>query len=304
MKPRRSMCGVASGDGTASGHRERVPKLWCREVKGVFRVGTLPGPFAPSGMGAYTHGRESLPPAPVLTALALCLGVLVLLGRHRGAAGPPSEGGAARPRRMPDRGGRVCCDLARRPGLLGAPAEGAGAALRPALGAGGAGAGRAFGLVPAAARRHRACACLFALGHPPGPPRTLPPFPLFLAGMALTLAGTDAFLLLLGFELMSLASWALVAADHDEAGEPRGGAAVPDVRGAGRRLPGAGLRPAGRPCRRARLRGDARRPARGLARRGGRLPSAWPAPGPRPGSCRCMPGCRWPIRRRPAMSRR
>src|SRR5689334_3535125 len=42
----------------------------------------------------------------------------------------------------------------------------------------------------------------------------LPPFPLFLAGMALTLAATDAFLLLAGFELMSLASWALVAADH------------------------------------------------------------------------------------------
>jgi formate hydrogenlyase subunit 3/multisubunit Na+/H+ antiporter MnhD subunit len=59
-----------------------------------------------------------------------------------------------------------------------------------------------------------ACACLFALGHPPGPARTLPPFPLFLAGMALTLAAADAFLLLLGFELMSLASWALVAADH------------------------------------------------------------------------------------------
>ncbi len=62
-----------------------------------------------------------------------------------------------------------------------------------------------------------AAASLFALGHPPGPPRALPPYPLFLAGMALTLAAGDAFTLLLGFELMSLASWALVAADHARA---------------------------------------------------------------------------------------
>lgn len=61
-----------------------------------------------------------------------------------------------------------------------------------------------------------ACASFFALAHPAGPARCLPPFPLFLAGMALTLAATDAFVLLLGFELMSLASWALVAAEHDK----------------------------------------------------------------------------------------
>ncbi len=59
-----------------------------------------------------------------------------------------------------------------------------------------------------------AAASLFAMGHPPGPARSLAPFPLFLAGMALTLAAGDAFSLLLGFEAMSLASWALVAADH------------------------------------------------------------------------------------------
>lgn len=39
-------------------------------------------------------------------------------------------------------------------------------------------------------------------------------FPLFLAGMALTLLAGDVFALLLGFEAMSLASWALVAARH------------------------------------------------------------------------------------------
>lgn len=39
-------------------------------------------------------------------------------------------------------------------------------------------------------------------------------FPLFLAGMALTLLAADLFTLLLGFEVMSLASWALVAVRH------------------------------------------------------------------------------------------
>jgi formate hydrogenlyase subunit 3/multisubunit Na+/H+ antiporter MnhD subunit len=38
--------------------------------------------------------------------------------------------------------------------------------------------------------------------------------PLFLAAMLLTLLAADAFTLLLGFEAMSLASWALVVADH------------------------------------------------------------------------------------------
>ena len=49
------------------------------------------------------------------------------------------------------------------------------------------------------------------------PPRLLLPWPLFLAAMALTLAAADIFTLLLGFEAMSLASWALVAAEHDRA---------------------------------------------------------------------------------------
>ncbi|PWC29750.1 proton-conducting transporter transmembrane domain-containing protein [Teichococcus aestuarii] len=49
------------------------------------------------------------------------------------------------------------------------------------------------------------------------PPRRLLPWPLFLAGMALTLLAADAFTLLLGFELMSLASWALVASSPADA---------------------------------------------------------------------------------------
>jgi formate hydrogenlyase subunit 3/multisubunit Na+/H+ antiporter MnhD subunit len=55
----------------------------------------------------------------------------------------------------------------------------------------------------------------YALAHEAvAPPRRLVPYPLFLAGMALTLLAADGFTLLLGFELMSVASWVLVAADH------------------------------------------------------------------------------------------
>jgi formate hydrogenlyase subunit 3/multisubunit Na+/H+ antiporter MnhD subunit len=63
-----------------------------------------------------------------------------------------------------------------------------------------------------------ACSSLFALGHAGAAPiRVLAAYPLFLAGMALTLLAADGLTLLLGFEAMSLASWALVAADHAEA---------------------------------------------------------------------------------------
>ena len=61
-----------------------------------------------------------------------------------------------------------------------------------------------------------ACSALFALGTPPEAGRALVAFPLMLAGMALCLIAADAFTLLLGFEAMSFASWALVAADHAE----------------------------------------------------------------------------------------
>jgi len=62
-------------------------------------------------------------------------------------------------------------------------------------------------------------ASLAALGHggASAPPRLLAPWPLFLAAMALTLVAADAFTMLLGFEAMSLASWALVAAEHHRA---------------------------------------------------------------------------------------
>lgn len=63
------------------------------------------------------------------------------------------------------------------------------------------------------------CASLFALGgaHGPVAARQLVPWPLFLAGMTLTSLAADGFTLLLGFEAMSLASWVLVAHEHEAA---------------------------------------------------------------------------------------
>ena len=62
-------------------------------------------------------------------------------------------------------------------------------------------------------------ASAFAFGHVKGPEaaRRLTPYPLFLAGMALTLLAADGFTLVLGFELMSFASWVLVAHEHENA---------------------------------------------------------------------------------------
>jgi formate hydrogenlyase subunit 3/multisubunit Na+/H+ antiporter MnhD subunit len=62
-----------------------------------------------------------------------------------------------------------------------------------------------------------AAASLYALGygrHEPEPARVLPFFPAFLAGMNLVVLADDAFSFLFSWELMSLASWALVMAHH------------------------------------------------------------------------------------------
>ncbi|MCZ8142542.1 MAG: proton-conducting transporter membrane subunit [Acetobacteraceae bacterium] len=62
-------------------------------------------------------------------------------------------------------------------------------------------------------------ASAFAFGHvkEAEAPRRLVPYPLFVAGMALTLLAADGFTLVLGFELMSFASWVLVAHEHENA---------------------------------------------------------------------------------------
>src|SRR5579859_2203289 len=71
-----------------------------------------------------------------------------------------------------------------------------------------------------------AAASLYGLGyghHEAAPLRVLPFFPAFLAGMNLVVLADDAFAYLLCWEFMSLASWALVMAHHQETGNARAG---------------------------------------------------------------------------------
>ncbi|HUN98660.1 MAG TPA: hydrogenase 4 subunit B [Bradyrhizobium sp.] len=71
-----------------------------------------------------------------------------------------------------------------------------------------------------------AAASLYALGygtHEEQPHRVLPFFPAFLAGMNLVVLADDAFSFLLGWEFMSLASWALVMAHHRDPENRRAG---------------------------------------------------------------------------------
>jgi hydrogenase-4 component B len=67
---------------------------------------------------------------------------------------------------------------------------------------------------------------LYALGygrHEPSPMRVLPFYPAFLAAMNLVLLADDAFAFLLSWELMSLASWAIVLAHHRDPANARAG---------------------------------------------------------------------------------
>lgn len=67
---------------------------------------------------------------------------------------------------------------------------------------------------------------LYALGygrHEAEPSRVLPFYPAFLTAMNLVVIAADAYSFLLAWELMSLASWALVIAHHRVAGNMRAG---------------------------------------------------------------------------------
>ncbi len=71
-----------------------------------------------------------------------------------------------------------------------------------------------------------AAASLYGLGygrHETAPRRVLPFFPVFVAGMQLVVLADDAFTFLFSWEFMSLASWALVIADHHERDNVRAG---------------------------------------------------------------------------------
>jgi hydrogenase-4 component B len=69
-------------------------------------------------------------------------------------------------------------------------------------------------------------ASLFALGygqHEKAPGRVLPFYPAYLAGMNLVVLADDAFTFLLAWEFMSLSSWALVMAHHEDPENRRAG---------------------------------------------------------------------------------
>jgi formate hydrogenlyase subunit 3/multisubunit Na+/H+ antiporter MnhD subunit len=71
-----------------------------------------------------------------------------------------------------------------------------------------------------------AMASLYGLGygrHEPAPHRVLPFFPAFLAAMNLVVLADDAFTFLLSWEFMSLTSWALVMAHHQDRDNVRAG---------------------------------------------------------------------------------
>jgi len=71
-----------------------------------------------------------------------------------------------------------------------------------------------------------AVASLFAIGygrHEPEPARVLPFYPAFLAAMNLVVLADDAYTFLFAWELMSLASWALVMAHHRDRDNARAG---------------------------------------------------------------------------------
>ncbi len=61
-----------------------------------------------------------------------------------------------------------------------------------------------------------ACAVYALDAHEAEDTRAMPFFPVFIGAMALALLAGDGFTLVLGFELMSLASWATVLARHEE----------------------------------------------------------------------------------------
>ena len=72
-----------------------------------------------------------------------------------------------------------------------------------------------------------ASASLYALGygrHEVEPARVLPFYPAFLAAMNLVVVADDAYSFLFAWELMSLASWAMVLGRADPAHTARGGA--------------------------------------------------------------------------------
>ena len=124
-----------------------------------------------------------------------------------------------------------------------------------------------------------AAASLFAIGygqHEKAPGRVLPFYAAFLAGMNLVVLADDAFTFLVAWEFMSLSSWALVMAHHQDPENRRAGYIYIVMASFGTLVSVARVRIARRRKRRIRIRRDAR-----LARR-----SAWIGLDPSPAGCR------------------
>ena len=152
-----------------------------------------------------------------------------------------------------------------------------------------------------------AAASLFALGygrHEESPERILPFYPAFLAGMNLVVLADDAFTFLVAWEFMSLSSCALVMAHHRDPENIRAGYIYLVMAGIGTLALLLAFGALAGPRRRLFLRGDPRDLAVRRRSRRSRSASRCSAPAPRPGSCRCMSGCRSLIRPRRATSRR
>ena len=107
-----------------------------------------------------------------------------------------------------------------------------------------------------------AAASLYALGygeHEERPGRVLPFYPAFLAGMNLVILADDAFSFLFAWEFMSLTSWVLVMAHHDDPDNRRAGYIYIVMASFGTLALLFGVRVARRPSRQLRIRGYARR---------------------------------------------
>jgi len=122
--------------------------------------------------------------------------------------------------------------------------------------------------------------------------------PAFIAGMNLVLLAQDAFSFLVGWEFMSLASWALVVSEHTSEDNRR--AALVYLIMATAERSHCCSRSACLPARRRlRVRSDPAR--RRIRRRPSRSDTCARRVVPKRVLCRCMPGCR--LRTRPPESR-
>ena len=196
-------------DGTRNGCR-RLPA----PSRGLYIFRRETQPHLRAAPGAADLGA-TIPGAAILTGVSLVVAALLGLGAASAAA----------PRRLAARlaalGSLALCGPGFLLALAGLRAGGGADTLTVPLGPPGLhmtlasdGLSGFFLLLLMAAGLAASAAALDAHGDADA---TAPFFPVFLGAMALTLLAGDAFSLVLGFELMSLASFALVLTRHEDA---------------------------------------------------------------------------------------